>query len=138
MSWVSPSTRTTGTLITAAIWNQDVVANPILLKDPITDAGGLRYSTIAITTATTTYEHDIATDVIVVTAGDVTVRLASTTSSSTGRQVQVKNRGSGTVTYYSAAPTSVSIDGTTSTARTIPTGESRAILRYRTTDWTII
>lgn len=27
MAWVSPSTRTTGTLITAAIWNQDVVTN---------------------------------------------------------------------------------------------------------------
>ncbi len=31
MAWVSPSNRTTGTLITAAIWNQDVVANPIAL-----------------------------------------------------------------------------------------------------------
>lgn len=29
MAWSSPSTRTTGTLITAAIWNQDVVDNPI-------------------------------------------------------------------------------------------------------------
>lgn len=28
MAWSSPSTRTTGTLITAAIWNQDVVDNP--------------------------------------------------------------------------------------------------------------
>lgn len=31
MAYVAPSTRTTGTLITAAIWNQDVVANPIAL-----------------------------------------------------------------------------------------------------------
>lgn len=31
MAWVTPSTRTTGDLITAAIWNQDVVANPIAL-----------------------------------------------------------------------------------------------------------
>ena len=31
MAWVSPSTRVTGTLITAAIWNQDVVANPAFL-----------------------------------------------------------------------------------------------------------
>lgn len=28
MAWSTPSSRTTGTLITAAIWNQDVVANP--------------------------------------------------------------------------------------------------------------
>lgn len=31
MAWVTPSTRTTGTLITAAIWNADVRANPIAL-----------------------------------------------------------------------------------------------------------
>lgn len=31
MAYVAPSTRTTGTLITAAIWNQDAVANPIAL-----------------------------------------------------------------------------------------------------------
>lgn len=31
MAYVAPSTRTTGALITAAIWNQDVVANPIAL-----------------------------------------------------------------------------------------------------------
>ena len=31
MAYVAPSTRTTGTLITALIWNQDVVANPIAI-----------------------------------------------------------------------------------------------------------
>ncbi|HXG88761.1 MAG TPA: hypothetical protein VNJ02_10530 [Vicinamibacterales bacterium] len=31
MAYGAPSTRTTGTLITAAIWNQDVVANPAAL-----------------------------------------------------------------------------------------------------------
>lgn len=31
MAYVAPATRTTGTLITAAIWNQDVSANPIAL-----------------------------------------------------------------------------------------------------------
>lgn len=31
MAYVAPSTRTTGTLITAAIWNQDVVANAIAI-----------------------------------------------------------------------------------------------------------
>lgn len=29
MSYVAPSTRSTGFLVTAAVWNQDVVANPI-------------------------------------------------------------------------------------------------------------
>jgi hypothetical protein len=32
MAWVTPTTRTTGALITAAIWNQDVVENPIALR----------------------------------------------------------------------------------------------------------
>lgn len=32
MAWTTPSTRTTGTLITASIWNTDVVANLIYLK----------------------------------------------------------------------------------------------------------
>lgn len=36
MAWVAPTTRTLGDLITAAIWNQDVVANTIALE-----AGGL-------------------------------------------------------------------------------------------------
>ena len=33
MAWVTPATKTTGTLITAAIWNADVVANPQALRD---------------------------------------------------------------------------------------------------------
>ena len=36
MAWVAPSSRSTGTVITAAIWNQDVVDNPIALR-----AGGI-------------------------------------------------------------------------------------------------
>src|SRR3990167_8235197 len=37
MAWVSPSTRTTGDLITAAIWNADVVANPLALYSGVMD-----------------------------------------------------------------------------------------------------
>lgn len=33
MAWVAPNTKTTGTLITAAIWNQEVVSNPQALRD---------------------------------------------------------------------------------------------------------
>ena len=32
MAWASPSTRSTGDLITAAIWNADAVNNPLYLK----------------------------------------------------------------------------------------------------------
>jgi hypothetical protein len=35
MAWVSPSTRTTGFLVTAAVWNQDVVANAIALRSQV-------------------------------------------------------------------------------------------------------
>ena len=38
MAYVAPSTRTTGTLITASIWNQDVVANPIALSPHVLSA----------------------------------------------------------------------------------------------------
>jgi len=31
MAWSAPTNRTTGDIITAAIWNQDVVANPVAL-----------------------------------------------------------------------------------------------------------
>jgi hypothetical protein len=39
MTWVDPESRDTGELITAAIWNQDVVANTQWLKD--TFPGGI-------------------------------------------------------------------------------------------------
>ncbi len=34
MPWVAPSTRATGYLVTAAVWNQDAVANPKFLARP--------------------------------------------------------------------------------------------------------
>ena len=44
MAWVTPSSRSTGDLMTAAIWNQDVVANSIALTPAglsvVLDGGG--------------------------------------------------------------------------------------------------
>jgi hypothetical protein len=34
MAYVAPSTKTTGVVVTAADWNQDIVANMLALKDP--------------------------------------------------------------------------------------------------------
>lgn len=34
MAWSTPSTRATDDVVTAAIWNQDAVSNPIFLHDP--------------------------------------------------------------------------------------------------------
>ena len=49
MSYSAPSTRSTGDIITAAIWNQDVVANVIALTPTgliwLFDGGGAPYST---------------------------------------------------------------------------------------------
>ena len=44
MAWVTPTSRSTGDLMTAAIWNQDVVNNPIALTPVgftfVIDGGG--------------------------------------------------------------------------------------------------
>lgn len=49
MAYVAPSTRSTGDIITAAIWNQDVVNNVIALTPTaliwIFDGGGAAYAT---------------------------------------------------------------------------------------------
>lgn len=41
MAWVTPTARTTGEFITAAIWNQDVVDNANLLKTGIANDGSI-------------------------------------------------------------------------------------------------
>jgi hypothetical protein len=49
MAWVTPTNRSTGDLMTAAIWNQDVVANPIALAATglqfLIDGGGAAITT---------------------------------------------------------------------------------------------
>ena len=54
MAWVSPSTRTTGEFITAAMWNQDVVANPIAIRD-----GSATFPGGSATVAGATFNHFI-------------------------------------------------------------------------------
>lgn len=122
-----------GELVTAALMNTHIRDNENVLKTPITDGGSLRLPVLATTTSTgSDYAHDIATDTVIVLGGDVTVKLATATASSTGRQVLVKNNGSGTVTYYGA---DLAIDGSTSTSRVILPGDSVAFLRFRSSDW---
>jgi len=41
MAWTAPTPRTTGELITASIWNTDIVANLNLLKTSINNSGAL-------------------------------------------------------------------------------------------------
>jgi|SRR5215471_4368249 len=44
MAWTTPTTRSTGNLITASIWNTDLVDNLILLKTSIANDGTLSSS----------------------------------------------------------------------------------------------
>jgi hypothetical protein len=105
MAYSAPTTKTTGTLITAAIWNADVVANEIAIY-----AGGLSIASQAIgdilyASSTTQFAR-----VAAVAAGQV-----------------LTSAGTGTVPAYSATPalTSVDMGGTTvygSRAITVDTG----------------
>lgn len=55
MAWSTPSTRAVGYLVTAATWNQDVVANPIYLKGQVgvvaIEAGMTVAGTVAVNNA---------------------------------------------------------------------------------------
>ena len=61
MAWVAPVTRSTGTLITASIWNADIVANTLALKDPPTDSSIINEAADYTTTSTSFVDVD-ATD----------------------------------------------------------------------------
>jgi hypothetical protein len=105
MAYIAPTTKSTGTLITAAVWNADVVANEIAIY-----AGGLSIASQAIgdilyASSTTQFAR-----VAAVAAGQV-----------------LTSAGTGTVPAYSATPalTSVDMGGTTvygSRAITVDTG----------------
>lgn len=76
MAWATPTTRTTGTLVTAAIWNSDVVDNPIALR-----AGGIAIASQA------------ALDFIYATSATQLARLAK------GSGLQVIRINSGATAY---------------------------------------
>lgn len=51
MPYIAPSTRSTGTLITAVIWNQDCVDNPIALRSGAIAMSGQANGYFAIATS---------------------------------------------------------------------------------------
>jgi hypothetical protein len=51
-AWSTPSTRTTGTLITASIYNTDIIGNLLALKDPPEDFINVTQGTDFTTTST--------------------------------------------------------------------------------------
>ena len=98
MAYIAPTSRTTGDLITAAIWNADVVANEIAIN-----TGAIAIASQAIG------------DLIVATSASQLGRVADV---ATG-QVLVSG-GVATAPAYSANPSITSL--TLSTALTVPNG----------------
>lgn len=113
MAYSAPSTRTTGDLITAAIWNQDVVSNVTFLANPpacrvyhnttqaVNDATTI---TVAFNTERfdTAAMHDTATNNSRITFGTAGIYLVSFTGLLTAR------------TDYLAVWAGIRLNGTTS------------------------
>lgn len=75
MAWTTPSSQTTGTLITASIWNTDIVDNLIALKDPPSDYYTLNEGANYTTTSTSFVDVDAVNLALTITTtgGDVFV-----------------------------------------------------------------
>lgn len=69
MTYVAPSTRTTGELITSAIWNQDITNNILALKNPPSDSVEGDNSTDYTTTSDTFTDVDPDLSLDVATQG---------------------------------------------------------------------
>jgi hypothetical protein len=61
MAWTAPTTRSTGELITASIWNTDIVDNLVVLKDPETQSYILNEGADYTTTSTSFVDIDAGT-----------------------------------------------------------------------------
>lgn len=95
MAWTAPTTRSTGELITASIWNTDLVDNLVMLKDPPSENyeadEGSDYTTTSTsftdvdagTGANTKFRRDITTfggDVMVSFHGSLTANGGASTN----------------------------------------------------------
>jgi hypothetical protein len=89
---VTPSTKTTGTLVTAAIWNQDVVANTLALKSPpaflvaVNDSANYTTSSVTFVDIDSAGDPDLSED-IATTGGNLLVHFEGgfTHSNTAGR-----------------------------------------------------
>jgi len=138
MAWVAPSTRSTGDLITASIWNADIVANTLSLKDPPSDVKDINEAA-NYTLASVSWTDIDATDLsiaITTTGGVVEVGFIgnfsyATTSRSGKVDVDIDGnrvgtddglalvRGVGTETAYASVGFVVRKEGLTAAAHTI-------------------
>lgn len=86
MAWTAPTTRTTGTLITASIWNTDIVDNLDALKDPPTDLYNFDEAS-DYTTSSTSFADVDSTNLamsITTTGGDILVTATLSAAHSDG------------------------------------------------------
>jgi hypothetical protein len=107
MAYIAPTTRAAGALITAAIWNQDVVANPIALF-----AGAMSIASQA------------ANDLIIASSATQLGRVAT----STGVLV-----AAGGVPSYDATPP---VDGVQFPATQVASGDANMLDDYEEGTWT--
>lgn len=97
MAWTAPTTQTTGTLITASVWNTDLTDNLAELKDPPSDNYELNEGSNYTTSSTTFVDID-----------GTNLALTLTTN---GGDVMVSFHGSILVTGAYLAYLDVDVDG---------------------------
>lgn len=114
MSWTAPTLRSTGDLITASIYNTDLVNNLLFLKTPIDNNGHLIYG-VTQQTKSSTYSVAVTDDTIFV-SGTFTLTLYTPVGNA-GKRVTVKKTDSGTTTTVATA--AGSIDGQSTQAMTV-------------------
>lgn len=100
MPWQAPTLRSTGDLITASIWNGDLVGNLNVLKTSLDNNGHLQYPTFQSVSAN--YSVQTTDDVIEVSSGSPTITLYTPVGNK-GKQVIVKNLGTGAPVLATAA-----------------------------------
>lgn len=139
MGWSTPVTRTTGELITAAIWNQDVVANAKYLKGQAglvknEDALGLAVQLITGPGTVTATRSIVAVN----TAGGATTVTLPTSWVTDGALVLVKDGGgaAGTNAITIETQGAETIDGETTAS--IATNYGGMLLAANGTNWLVI
>lgn len=108
MAYTTPTFRSTADLITATIWNTDLVANLIFYKTSIDDNGKAVLSGLQSKSAN--YTLVTSDDGVIVTSGTNTQTLPTAVGCK-GKEYLVKNAGTGVVTV--ATTSSQTIDGVT-------------------------
>ena len=118
MAYIAPTTRTTGDLVTAVIWNADIVANEIAINAGAIAIASQAIGDLVIATSTTQLGRvaDVATGQVLVSGGVATAPAYSASPSLTSLTLStaltVPNGGTGVATQQAYG---VLVGGTTAT-----------------------